>query len=718
MLQSEDRAVPAGLVLCAVKMAEQRAPENVVHERALAAAAHAGDARHAAEREVRGDVLQIVLRGADDAEPAGAARLRIADCGLRSFAIARCDAFFGDWDFRRAGEVLAGEGRGVGGDFGRRSLRDEMPAARAGTGAEVEHMVRGEDGVLVVLDDDDAVPEIAQPAERADEPVVVALVQADARFVEHVEAPREARADLRREPDALRLAAAERAALAVEREIAEAHLFHECEPVLDLARDLGDDNALGFCEREMVDEPPRIRDGETAKLVDVFFALRARDGDAENLRPQPRALATLANAAAHVGAEALARKLAVGRLVEVLQVFRDALERLLHGLAFALFAPREFDLAVARPAEHRLLELLRKVAPRRFHLHLECAAQRLQQPAVVPLHPRIRLCPRGDGAVGERAIGIGREKIGVDVLLAAEALARGACAEVAVEGKMPRCERGQRKAGVGIREVDAEIAQHGRCIRIGGRNEDDQLALAPFQRGRDAVAEPLADVRADDQAVHDGFDAVRLCLIEPDGRGAAEFDGLAIHPHAHETLAAQFFQHVAKLADFVCDDRREEDDAAFLRHREDGVHDFLRRHPADHAAGLRVVRLADRGVEDAEVVVNFRRRRDGRALVAAGAALLDGDGRGQALDEIHVRLLHLVEELPRVGGQALDVAALALGVERVEGERGLSRAAEPRDHDELLTRDFQRQVLQVVLAGASDSDHGCGHSGRICVTAQ
>ena len=43
---------------------------------------------------------------------------------------------------------------------------------------------------------------------------------------------------------------------------------------------------------------------------------------------------------------------------------------------------------------------------------------------------------------------------------------------------------------------------------------------------------------------------------------------------------------------------------------------------------------------------------------------------------LDVRLLHHLEELARVGGQALDVAALAFGVDGVEGEARLARAAD------------------------------------------
>ncbi len=139
--------------------------------------------------------------------------------------------------------------------FLERALRDELAAARAGAGAEVDHVIGGADGVLIVLDHDDGIAEIAQAAERADEPVVVALVQADARLIEHVEAAREAGADLRREPDALRFAAAERAALAIEREVAEADLDEEIEPVAQISRRTSCVMKLLLLgERELLDE--------------------------------------------------------------------------------------------------------------------------------------------------------------------------------------------------------------------------------------------------------------------------------------------------------------------------------------------------------------------------------------------------------------------------------------------------------------------------------
>ena len=83
-----------------------------------------------------------------------------------------------------------------------------MAAVDAGAGADVEHVVGGADGVLVVLDHDHGVAEVAQALQGFEQPRVVALVQADRRLVEHVEHAGQAGADLRGEADALALAAA------------------------------------------------------------------------------------------------------------------------------------------------------------------------------------------------------------------------------------------------------------------------------------------------------------------------------------------------------------------------------------------------------------------------------------------------------------------------------------------------------------------------------
>ena len=58
--------------------------------------------------------------------------------------------------------------------------------------------------------------------------------------------------------------------------------------------------------------------------------------------------------------------------------------------------------------------------------------------------------------------------------------------------------------------------------------------------------------------------------------------------------------------------------------------------------------------------------------IVAGRFLRDRNRRAQPRDEVDVGLGHLPEKLPGEAGQALDVTPLALGIQRVEGQRALA----------------------------------------------
>ena len=225
-----------------------------------------------------------------------------------------------------AGQILAGQRVGVGGDLGRRALGDDLAAMHAGAGADVDHVIGRADRVLVVLDHDHRVAEVAQAPQRVEQARVVALVQADRRLVEHVEHAGQARADLRGEPDALALAARQRAGGARQRQIVEPDVAQEAQPVVDLLQDaLGDLVALGVELRRQVLRPvDRRLDRQQAHLADVL----AVDLHRQRLGLEAEAVAGLAGRRAHVALDLLARPLALGLLAAALEIGDHALERL------------------------------------------------------------------------------------------------------------------------------------------------------------------------------------------------------------------------------------------------------------------------------------------------------------------------------------------------------------------------------------------------------
>ena len=212
---------------------------------------------------------------------------------------------------------------------------------------------------------------------------------------------------------------------------------------------------------------------------------------------------------------------------------------------------------------------------------------------------------------------------------------------------------------------------------------------------------------ADHDAVHHDLDGVAELLIELDG--IVEAADLAVDAHAREALTAQIIEQLGELALAICDDRGQHEGAPALTGLEDLIGHLVGRLALDHAAALRAVRRADAREQQAQVVVDLGDRAHRGARVFARGLLVDGHRRRQAVDGIEVGLVHLTQELPGIAGQALNVAALALGVDRVEGEARLARAGQARDDDELVTRNLDVDVAQIVLARAADNDGRIGH---------
>ncbi len=156
----------------------------------------------------------------------------------------------------------------------------------------IHHVIGGEDRVLVVLHHQHRVAEIAQPAQRAEQPFVVALVQADRRLVQHIQHAGQPRADLAGEPDALALPARQRGRAARQGQVIEPDIDQEAQALDNLAQDAPGD--LGALRRQRVHHgvEPRQRgaDRQLRRLGDVL----AGDADRKRLWLQPRAMTGVA----------------------------------------------------------------------------------------------------------------------------------------------------------------------------------------------------------------------------------------------------------------------------------------------------------------------------------------------------------------------------------------------------------------------------------------
>ena len=198
----------------AVEVARDCGQNGVVNQRGFA---RTGDARHASQqtdRERDIDPLEVVA--------ARAVHNELALWVGRS-AVFRCG------DPQGPGEVTSRERSGMPGDFFGGPLGHDLPAMHARSGSEVDDMVTGADRVFIVFDDQYRIAEIAQMAQRLNQSFVIALMQADRGFIEHIHDPGQTRTNLASQSDSLTFAARKGLGWAVEGKVIEAHVHKKAQ---------------------------------------------------------------------------------------------------------------------------------------------------------------------------------------------------------------------------------------------------------------------------------------------------------------------------------------------------------------------------------------------------------------------------------------------------------------------------------------------------------
>ena len=275
----------------------------------------------------------------------------------------------------------------------------------------------------------------------------------------------------------------------------------------------------------------------------------------------------------------------------------------------------------------------------------------------------------------------------------AQALALGTRAVRRVEGERPRRHLRHADAALDAREFPRE-----QPVAAFERVDDDDV-VGEVERHLDRFGKPALDARLHDEPIDHDFDRVIPAPIE--GEVLVERSKHPVDARFGEALLFQLGELFLELAFPAAHDGRQDVDARVLRVDEHHVHDAFERLRGNFPAALMTVRDADVGEQQAEVVVNFRDGANRRSRVRRGGFLLDGDGGRQAVDQIDVGFFHLLEKLPRVGRQRLDVPPLALRVDRVEGERRLPRARQTGDDRQLVARDVDVDISKVMNAGAA-----------------
>ena len=724
---AQQPVVLAGAFGGLAEVAGQRGVQHVLHQRALARAGNAGDHHHALQRKAHRHVLQVVLAHAFEDELGRGLVHQPGEARAHMLAAAQVGAG------QRVG-LLDGVGVAVEHDLA-------APLARAGT--HVDQAVGGQHHRRVVLHHHQRVARIAQPVHGLHDAVHVARVQPDAGLIEHEHGVDQRGAQRGGEVDALHLAARQRAALPVEREVADAHVAQVLQAGADLFMDQLQRRVMRAAQHprvvtQAVEEAAQAVDAQLHQVVQAqpgqgfqllaapLDAVRheallgrqhriglglAADAPQQRLELEPRAGAGGAFGVAAVLGQEHPDVHLVGLALQVL-------EKAVH--AVPLLVP--VAVPVRRAVDHPVPLGLGELVPGGVARNAGVAGVLHQ--VVLALLPGGRL-HRLDGAVAQGLALVRDHQPHVHADDATEAAAGLAGAEGGVE-------REQRRRGVGIADVALG------AVQAGGPAPDVGLAVvlqrihvqapaAALERQLDGLGHAHRFSRAGAEAVGHHIQLLSSpqawgCRPGATPRGGSRGlgrpgaarprfnDTLGLHPG--EATGRQPLLHLLGAG------------VARQLHRK-GEHQprVARRGGACQQLGLQaggcvmahrqrrlaVEQLGGPREQQLQVVVQLGHRADRGARGAHRVGLVDGDGRRHAVHPVDRRAVHAVEKLARIGAEGFDVTALAFGVQRVEHQAALARAAGARDHRHVAGAQVEIEVLEVVLASAADADDTGGH---------
>ena len=279
--------------------------------------------------------------------------------------------------------------------------------------------------------------------------------------------------------------------------------------------------------------------------------------------------------------------------------------------------------------------------------------------------------PRHERAFVDRERRSGTSRSGSISCCAPSPVQRGHAPCGELNEKMRGCSSGQRDAVIGAREV---LAEEERAPRPSTRSIDTRPSASCAAVSTDCASRVRRSAFITSRSTTTSI----VCLnflssaISSSSSRCSPSTLTRVKP-----FAPQLLEDVLVLALAVAHDRCVDGEPRSLGERRIWSTIASMALARDRPAADGAVRPPDPRVEQAQVVVDLRDGADGRARVPRRRLLVDRDRRREPVDRVDVGLLHHLQELARVSRERLDVAALALRVDRVEGKADLPEPESP-----------------------------------------
>ena len=300
---------------------------------------------------------------------------------------------------------------------------------------------------------------------------------------------------------------------------------------------------------------------------------------------------------------------------------------------------QELKLALAGTVPQKLLHLGRKLIP--FGVIAIAVGSKHGAQLLHKIGIQI-VAEAGNAPVGKAFVGVRHYQSLVKLHMHAKAGAVRAGTEGIIEGKQTRFNRRQTDAAVIAGKV---LAEKLRCRCFAQRCHLSK-AIGQLQRRFYGIRQTLPDAFTHCQAVDNYGKAVLFIFLQ--AYILIQCAYLAIDEHTHIACTPHIVEHTHMLTLAPAHQRRHHHKTTSLRQLQHLVDNLLHALLLDELAAFRAVRFTCAREQKTQVIVYFRDRTYGRTRITARCLLVDGNCRAQAFDVVHIRLVHLSQELARI----------------------------------------------------------------------
>ena len=143
---------------------------------------------------------------------------------------------------------------------------------------------------------------------------------------------------------------------------------------------------------------------------------------------------------------------------------------------------------------------------------------------------------------------------------------------------------------------------------------------------------------------------------------------LAVHPYTGKTFFLYSLNNLFVGSFSLTDHRGHYHQLGTLLKSHNGIYHLINRLAGNRSAADRAVGFAYPGIEQPQIIVDFRYGSHSRSGISVCGFLVYGNCRRKPLNILHIRLFHLTKELAGIGRKALHVPPLSLCIYGIEGQ--------------------------------------------------